>query len=167
MSYYKVSKINVSEKNIILRIAPNNIHPIEYEYYKTKNCTLKILYILNMLQREDFQFNDNFSSIEKIAFILTLKKIYKKQRRTKYKISIKDVEMFYKTLFRLKKMKEKNKKYIIVFKGVYLIKVNKCTYNYSFSIEDAKKFKLEEALNIKLLTIYKDCKLMEVKDVSK
>lgn len=164
MSYYKVSGIKISEKNINTKIAINNVHPIEYENYKVENNIIKVTYILRLLERGDFQFNDKFSSIEKIAFLLTLKKFYKKRRKTNYKLSIKDAEIFYKTLSRLKKIKEKNNKYIIVFKDEYIRKVNKHTYNYNLSIENANKFKLEEALNIKLLNWYKDCRLIEVKN---
>ena len=163
MSYYKVSGVKISEKNISFKIAPNNIHPIEYENYKMGNNTFQIILILKVLLGGDFQFNDKFSSIEKIAFLLTLKKIYNKKRKSKYEITLKDVEAFYKTLKMLKRLKDKNKKYIINFKGRYLIKINKRTYNYSYYIEDAKHFKLEDALNIKLLSWYKECKLIEVK----
>ena len=78
MSYYKVSGIKISEKYINTKIAINNAHPIEYENYKTENNIIKVMYILRLLERGDFQINDKFSSIEKIAFILTLKKFYKK-----------------------------------------------------------------------------------------
>ena len=164
MSYYKISGIKISEKNINTKIAINNVHPIEYENYKVENNIIKVIYILRLLERGDFQFNDKFSSIEKIAFILTLKKFYKKRRNGNYKLSIKDAEIFYKTLKRLKQLKERNIKFIIDYKGRYLKKVNIRTYNYSYSIEDAKHFKLEEALNIKMISWYKECKLIEVKN---
>lgn len=164
MSYYKISGIKISEKNINTKIAINNVHPIEYENYKVENNIIKVIYILRLLERGDFQFNDKFSSIEKIAFILTLKKFYKKRKNGNYKLSIKDAEIFYKTLKRLKQLKERNIKFIIDYKGRYLRKVNIHTYNYSYSIEDAKHFKLEEALNIKMISWYKECKLIEVKN---
>lgn len=150
MSFYKTSNFKITNRNIVLKLSSSNIVPKQYQNCSVKNNLLNLLSIIRGFDNGEFQLNYKFETIEKAALILTLKKITRKRRKSNYEITIKDAENFYKTLNRLKKIKEKNEKYIIVDnKGIeaYVYEIYKGRYRYVYDISYAKRMKLETLIN--------------------